>query len=70
MAWAIVWQVIAAFVVTYVTPYLLGSPGLNLGAKVGWIFVVISFGSLVFIVFYVPELKGRSLEETDELFEK
>ncbi|RXK37325.1 hypothetical protein M231_05391 [Tremella mesenterica] len=70
MAWSTWWQVIAAFTVSYVSPYLLASPGLDLGAKVGYIFFVISSLGFLFIVFCVPELKGRSLEEIDELFEQ
>ena len=41
----------------------------NLGAKVGYILGAVSVASLVFAIFIVPELKGRSLEEVDELFE-
>lgn len=67
MAFATFWDVIAAFVVTYSVPYLLRAP-LFLGANVGWIFGGISSAALLFSVFFVPELKGRSLEETDELF--
>lgn len=64
-------DVAAACVVTYSMPYLLGTAGyggVNLGAKVGWIFGGISFLSFVFVVIFVPELSGRSLEEVDELF--
>ena len=60
MSFATSWQVLAAFVVTYSSPYLLASPGLDLGAKVGWIFFVISCFCVIFIVFFVPELRGRS----------
>ena len=70
MSWATSWDVLAAFTVTYSIPYLLGTPGANLGAKVGWIFAGISTLSFLFALFFVPELQGRSLEETDELFEK
>lgn len=70
MSWATSWDVLAAFAVTYSVPYLLGTPGAHLGAKVGWIFAAISTASFIFAVFFVPELKDRSLEETDELFEK
>ena len=70
MTWAASWQVIAGFVVNYSSPYLLASPGANLGAKVGWIYAGTSVACLVFVVFFVPELNGRSLEEIDELFEK
>ena len=65
-------DVIASFVCTFSVPYLLaapGTPGVNIGAKLGWIFGGISFAAFLFVVLYVPELSGRSLEETDELFE-
>lgn len=64
-------DVVAAFVVTYSMPYLLGTngqSGVNLGANVGWIFAGIAFIAFIFVTFFVPELAGRSLEEVDELF--
>ena len=66
-------DVIASFVCTFSVPYLLagsGQPGVNIGANLGWIFAGISFAAFVFVILFVPELAGRSLEETDELFEK
>ena len=66
MAFGTTWDVIAAFGVTYSTPYMLQV----LHAKVGYIFAGISLSSFIFAVFFVPELKGRSLEEVDELFER
>lgn len=71
MSVATLTDVAAACVVTYTLPYLLGTAGyagVNLGAKVGWIFGGISFLSFVFVTVFVPELSGRSLEEVDELF--
>lgn len=62
-------DVLSAFVVTFSVPYLLGKPGANLGANVGWIFGGDAVFGLIFSIFFVPELKGRSLEEVDELFE-
>lgn len=63
-------DVASACVVTYSLPYLLGTGGVgvNLGAKVGWIFGGISFLSFIFVTLFIPELSGRSLEEVDELF--
>lgn len=51
-------------------PYLIGTngQGVNLGAKVGWIFAGIAFVVFLFVTFFVPEFAGRSLEEVDELF--
>ncbi|OAA63769.1 General substrate transporter [Niveomyces insectorum RCEF 264] len=58
-------DVIAAFLVTFVTPYLL--PGM--GVKIGWIFGSVAAFSVIWGILFFPELKGRSLEEVDELFE-
>lgn len=44
-----------------------GSAGL--GAKVGWFFAAPSYLLFLFGIFVVPELRGRSLEETDELYD-
>lgn len=59
-----------AILITATVPYLMG-PGsgtANLGAKVGWFFAAPSFILMLFGIFLVPELRGRSLEETDELY--
>ena len=40
----------------------------NLGSNVGWFFAAPSFILMLFGIFLVPELRGRSLEETDELY--
>ncbi|CAL5868250.1 uncharacterized protein PFLUO_LOCUS2474 [Penicillium psychrofluorescens] len=69
MAFGTANDVLAAFLVTFVTPYLLANPGPNLGPKIGWIFAAAAYLSGLFGIFFTPELKGRSLEEVDELFE-
>lgn len=46
------------------TPYLL--PGM--GVKIGWIFGSVALFSFIWGIIFFPELKGRSLEEVDELF--
>ncbi len=69
MAFGTANDVLAAFLVTFTTPYLLANPGPNLGPKIGWIFASAAYLSGFFGVFFTPELKGRSLEEVDELFE-
>lgn len=69
MGWGVVVDVVAAFLVTFFTPYLQDGPQLQLGASVGYIFMGLAAVSFFFFVFFTPELKGRSLEEVDELFE-
>ena len=61
-------DVLAAFVVTFATPYLINPGYANLSSKVGFIFGGFTTIFLVWAIFFLPELKGRSLEEVDELF--
>lgn len=61
-------DVVAAFVVTFVTPYLIKPEHANLSSKVGFIFGALTTLYLIWAVFFLPELKNRSLEEVDELF--
>lgn len=61
-------SVIAAFLVSFTAPYLTGAEYANLGGKVGYIYgsLTVLFTCLTWM--YVPEMKGRSLEELDILF--
>lgn len=61
-------DVVAAFVVTFVTPYLIKPHYANLSSKVGFIFGGFTTLYLIWAIFFLPELKNRSLEEVDELF--
>lgn len=49
-------------------PYLLNATYINLGTKIGFIFGATELLSLVFVVFFLPETKDRTLEEIDEMF--
>lgn len=69
MAFGTANDVLAAFLVTFVTPYLLANPGPNLGPNIGWIFAAAGYLSGFFGIFFTPELTGRTLEEVDEMFE-
>jgi len=40
-----------------------------MGVNIGWIFGSVACFSVVWSYFFFPELKARSLEEVDELFE-
>jgi MFS transporter, SP family, sugar:H+ symporter len=62
------YDVFWAFVMSYSIPYLIGTPGANLGAKVGFVFAGVCVTGLLFVYFFVPELSNRSLEEVDEMF--
>ena len=46
-------NVIFAFVVNFVIPYLLDA----IGVKTGWIFAAISFSGLIYTFLFLPETK-------------
>ena len=54
---------------SFTLPYLLEEPYADLGSQVGFIYGAMSFLSLVFGWFFLPELKNRSLEEIETMFE-
>ncbi|BDD57002.1 hypothetical protein MAP00_002411 [Monascus purpureus] len=55
-------------IITYVNPYVQNEGYGNLGARVGFVYGGCSFLALLWTFFFLPELKGRSLEELDEMF--
>lgn len=57
-------------IVTFVSPYLQNEGYGNLQGKIGFIWGSFSLVSALWAFLFLPELKGRSLEELDELFEK
>ncbi|KAI5477374.1 hypothetical protein MNV49_006440 [Pseudohyphozyma bogoriensis] len=69
MAFATAINVVVGFVVVFTTPYLLSAPYANLGARLGYVWGGFSFLVAVWAFFLMPELKGRTLEEIDEIFE-
>ncbi|WVW86933.1 hypothetical protein I302_108989 [Kwoniella bestiolae CBS 10118] len=70
LAWATFNDVIFAFIVTFCIPYLQDGPAIQLGAEVGYIFMGAAIIAFFWSIFFLPELRGRSLEEVDELFER
>ncbi|KAL6860807.1 general substrate transporter [Trichoderma novae-zelandiae] len=61
-------SIITTFVTSFTIPYLLNAPYAALGAKVGFIYGSINWVMVGVAYFCIPEMKGRSLEEVDELF--
>jgi SP family sugar:H+ symporter-like MFS transporter len=59
---------IVSLIITYVNPYVQDEPS-NLGSRIGMLYGSVSVISMVFVGYFVPEMKGRSLEELDELFQ-
>lgn len=54
--------------VTYINPFVQDPGYGNLGARVGFVYGGCSLLALLWAFFFLPELKGRSLEELDEMF--
>jgi hypothetical protein len=61
-------SILTTFVTTFTVPYLLKAPYADLGAKVGFIYGSLCTVMVVAAFFLIPELKGRTLEEVDQLF--
>ncbi|ETS85092.1 hypothetical protein PFICI_03117 [Pestalotiopsis fici W106-1] len=59
------WNVVWAFITNFILPYMISS--LHFG--VGWVFGSISVVAFVFTFFFLPETKGRALEDIDAVFE-
>ena len=58
--------IVSAWVVNYAAPYMLDA----MGANVAYLFCGVNVLCLILTVLFVPEMKNRSLEELDEMFEK
>ncbi|KAK6423957.1 hypothetical protein LTR81_003344 [Elasticomyces elasticus] len=61
---------IVGVLVTYINPYMQDAGFGNLQGKVGFVYGSFSVVAAVWVIFMLPELKGRALEELDEMFEK
>ncbi|KAH8702070.1 putative sugar transporter [Talaromyces proteolyticus] len=62
-------NILTNFTFSFTTPYLLNAPYADLQSKVGFIFGGLAICSLLFAYFCVPEMKGRSLEEINQMFQ-
>ncbi|KAG4422155.1 hypothetical protein IFR04_004661 [Cadophora malorum] len=60
---------ILAWLVGFCSPYFINPEDLNWGPKYGYIWAASNAICIVFFFFFMPEMKGRSLEELDEIFE-
>ncbi|KAH8888986.1 general substrate transporter [Thozetella sp. PMI_491] len=61
-------SVLFAFITSFTIPYLMNANYAGLGGKIGFIYGSINVLMVIATYFYIPELKGRSLEEVDQLF--
>lgn len=55
---------------TYTTPIMLASPGADWGLHIGYFWAGTTTIGLTLIFFFVPETRGRTWNELDELFER
>jgi hypothetical protein len=58
------------WLVSFCTPYFINPDQLGWGPKYGYIWGGSNLIVAIWTFFFVPETKGRSLEQLDELFEK
>ncbi|KAF2735622.1 general substrate transporter [Polyplosphaeria fusca] len=57
-----------AWLNAFCTPYFINPQNLGWGAKYGYIWAASNLLCVLFFFFCMPEMKGRTLEEIDELF--
>ncbi|KAI1445449.1 general substrate transporter [Annulohypoxylon stygium] len=61
---------IFAWLTSFCSPYFINPTAMNWGAKYCWIWAASNALTFAVFWFFLPDMKGRSLEEIDELFEK
>ncbi|KAF2005629.1 MFS monosaccharide transporter-like protein [Amniculicola lignicola CBS 123094] len=59
-----------AWLATFTAPYFINPDALNWGPEYGWIWGPSCLITVVWIFFCLPEIKNRTLEEIDEMFEQ
>jgi MFS transporter, SP family, sugar:H+ symporter len=59
---------IFAWICAFTTPYYINKNELNWGPKYGYIWFVAGLIVSAFVYFMLPEVRGRTLEEIDEMF--
>ena len=65
---ACVISILTTFVTSFTVPYLLNPPYAALGGKIGFIYGSINWAMVAVAYLFIPELKGRTLEEVDQMF--
>lgn len=56
-----------AWLTTFTAPYFINPSSLNWGPRYGFIWAPSCIIAAVWVFFFLPELKGRTLEEIDEM---
>lgn len=60
---------LGAWVTTFTAPYFINPQSLNWGPRYGYIWFPSCVVAALWVFFFLPETKGRTLEEIDEMFE-
>ncbi|KAL1982366.1 hypothetical protein VTN96DRAFT_1397 [Rasamsonia emersonii] len=60
---------LGAWLTTFTAPYFINPDSLNWGPKYGYIWFPSCLIGAAWVYFYLPEVKNRTLEEIDEMFE-
>ncbi|ROV89389.1 hypothetical protein VSDG_08647 [Cytospora chrysosperma] len=60
---------LAAWLATFTAPYFINPESLNWGPRYGYIWTPPCWLAAAWVYFFLPEVKDRSLEEIDEMFE-
>ncbi|KAJ5231357.1 uncharacterized protein N7469_005945 [Penicillium citrinum] len=68
MSYTVACQEITAVITTLVVPHLTSADAANLGAKTYLIFAGCMGATLVFMYFFMPETRGRTFAEIDEMY--
>src|SRR4051812_23709681 len=61
---------LAAWLITFTAPYFINPAALNWGPRYGFIWFPSCVVAALWVFFFLPEAKGRTLEEIDEMFAK
>ncbi|KAK3620600.1 hypothetical protein LTR56_023313 [Elasticomyces elasticus] len=59
---------LGAWLATFTAPYFINPDALNWGPRYGYIWVPPCLLAAAWVFFFLPEVKGRSLEKIDEMF--
>ncbi|KAK7702694.1 hypothetical protein SLS57_011245 [Botryosphaeria dothidea] len=69
MSYTIAWAQTTAVITTIAVPQLTAADGAGLGAKTYLIFAGCMVGIILFVFFLMPETKGRTFAEIDEIYD-
>ncbi|KAK0384884.1 hypothetical protein NLU13_7362 [Sarocladium strictum] len=61
---------LGAWLITFTAPYFINPSALNWGPRYGYIWFPSCIVSAVWVFFFLPETKGRTLEEIDVMFQE